>query len=306
MNKWIGVHTGGPHYLDHLGVLCAGLGIPLYVTEEKTWRAAQEFYPELHVILMESQELSLEFLAARADVIFESGHTFAAELIPLWELLHGKKMRVVYCPHGYSDKIPPQCRKDIALEYKDTGNWRAMYYREHEEWFDGRLDPQKKTVLYAPTWETEDWFEVAQKVIDELAPRFNVVVRLHPFLQDLHPVEYEIIQGSKSCIISDIPCVYPLLKRVDYYVGDFSSVGYDFLWTDKPLFFVKKYNGPIFECGTVLTGHYGDAINNFQDTFSQKRRELYLQVFGTEKQFNIIKQQIQEALSTDRAPWLQG
>jgi CDP-glycerol glycerophosphotransferase (TagB/SpsB family) len=327
--KWIGVHTGGPHYLDHLGILCEGLGISLLVTQQDTYEAAKEFYPDLHVELIDLRELSLDYLAERADVIFESGHTFAAELLPLWELLHGKKMRIVYCPHGNSDKRSPKLKKDVSLIYGDymrehlektgenlilekmvvVGNYRAAYYRAHQKWYDQKLeeflvlDPNKKTVLYAPTWDDKNWFEKTLKVVEEIEPHFNLLMRLHPFLKDLYPVESEKISD-----FSKFPSIYPILNRVDYYLGDFSSIGYDFLTCDKPLFFVEDGEGDIYDCGIKLErhDHYGEAIKGFQDTlyWKEKRKKLATRVFGSNKSFESIKNEIIEALSSDRASWI--
>ncbi len=336
--KWIGVHTGGAHYLDHLGILCEGLGLPLFVTEKDTFDAAKQFYPGLHVEYMEPQELSLHFLAERADVIFESGHTFATELLPLWELMYGKKMRVVYCPHGNSDKKAPKLRKDISLIYGDhmkslleqtgesallenivaTGNYRASYDRAHSKWQDAKLKnflgslPAKKTVFYAPTWtqtrENDDWYAEALKVIEEVGSHFNLLMRLHPFLEDQYPAESQQIKSLGAIDLSKFPSIYPILRQADYYLGNHSSIGYDFLTMNKPLFFLERGAGEIYECGTVLNKeqHYGEEIMSFQDNpaFCEKRKKLSERVFGSEKSFERIKNEIEEALSTDRTSWI--
>ncbi len=334
--NWIGVHTGGAHYLDHLGILCEGLNVPLYVTERATFKAAREFYPGLKVEYIDLEDLSLSFLAERADVIFESGHTFAAELLPLWELLHNKKMRVVYCPHGNSDKKSPQLRKDLSLIYGEhmrshlektgeaallektviTGNYRAIYDRAHQKWYDEKLNsligknllPDRKTVFYAPTWEGKEWFERALQVINEVGSDFNLLLRLHPFLEDLYPAQVEIIKSLPAIDLSYFPAIYPILRKADYYLGDFSSVGYDFLSLDKPLFFLERSDGEIYDCGLTLNkrDHYGKALQEFQDSayYSGKRKKLAERVFGEKKNLNEIKNEIKEALSSDRASWV--
>ena len=334
--NWIGVHTGGAHYLDHLGILCEGLGIPLYVTERATFKAAREFYPGLKVEYIDLLDLSLSFLAERADVIFESGHTFAAELLPLWELLHKKKMRVVYCPHGNSDKKAPKLRKDLSLIYGEhmrchlektgenallektivTGNYRALYDRVHQKWYDEKLGsfigkkllPDRKTVFYAPTWESPDYFEKTIKVINEIGSDFNLLLRLHPFLEDLYPAQVEIIKSLTAIDLSSFPSIYPILRRADYYLGDASSVGYDFISLDKPLFFLERFDGEIYDCGLTLckNDNYGKTLKEFQDHkhFSAKRKELAKKVFGIEKSFEGIKNEIKEALSFERASWV--
>lgn len=334
--KWIGVHTGGAHYLDHLGVLCEGLNIPLYVTELSTLEAAQEFYPCLQVHYIDIQDLSLSFLVERADVIFESGHTFATELLPLWELLYRKKMRVVYCPHGNSDKKSPRLRKDLTLIYGDhmkthlfqtgedclvekmvpTGNYRAIHDQGRKSWIDkklekllaGRLDKDKKTVFYAPTWESQGWYERTVRVIEEVSSEFNLLMRLHPFMEELYPIEHEKIKGCSVIDLASFPAIYPILRKADYYLGDFSSIGYDFLSLNKPLFFLDRYEGEIFDCGIVLQHHhpYGTQLKAFNESqeLSLKRKRLSEKVFGRERMFKEIQDEIKEALSFDRASWI--
>ena len=330
-DRWVGVHTGGPHYLDHLGILCESLKIPLLVTELETFRVAKEYYPDLDVRYTELANLTLEYLSEVADVIFESGHTFAAELIPLWQVMHGKRMRVVYCPHGNSDKKAPHLMKDISLIYGDhmhdhllrtgendfienivvTGNYRAAYYYAKKDWFDHKLsqeldhhlDPAKKTILYAPTWDQNDWYLQTVQVVAELASEYNLVVRLHPFLSELYPVENEKIQALGAIHFSSFPSVYPLLNRCDFYLGDRSSIGYDFLCFDKPLFFIGEGDGEIYQCGLTLHSKICEAIAQFQDSseLSRKRKQLSHRVFGKNKNFDAIKAEIKKALEISRA-----
>ncbi len=335
--KWIGVHTGEPHYLDHLGVFCEMLDIPLIVSDTKTFEAAQEFYPNLKIKFLEIGDLSLYFLQENADVIFESSHHFAAELVPLWELLYGKKMRVVYCPHGNSDKKPAHAtRKDISLVYGDhmlellketgdinrleswvvTGNYRADYYKMHQKRLDAKLEAligkkSRKTVLYAPTWNDgqsrSSWLLHATRVIEELSGSFDLMLRWHPFLDDLFPVEseklrYLVEQTPGVFDLSNFPAIYPILERSDFYLGDFSSIGYDYLVVDKPLFFLDRHEGEIYDCGVTLTldQHWGAALQNFQDNpdWSLKRQTLAKKVFGQNRSLETIKSELKNALNS--------
>ncbi len=348
IEKWIGVHTGGPHYLDHLGVLCEGLEIPLLVSEEEAFQVAKEFYPGLQVEHVDLIDLNLDLLASRADVIFESGHYFASELIPLWELTYGKKMRVVYCPHGNSDKGYKglqRIRKDISLVYGEhmqnhlekagemsllektvmTGNYRYPHYLRSQSWYDSRLEKflagkfkaDRKTVFYAPSWSDGEndssWLSHCMRVVEEVGSRFNLLIRCHPFLETLYPAEGEKFraaceQAPGIIDLSTFPSIYPILNRADSYLGDFSSIGYDFLFLDKPLFFLDSHHGEIYGCGVVLSEeeHWGKSIETFKDNqeWSAKRTKLSKKVFGEKKSFKKIKKDLIEALSYDRASWI--
>lgn len=294
-SRWIAIHTGGPHCLDHLGILCIQIGLTLLVTEEETYQTAKAFYPLLNVKLVSLNDLSLEFLATNFDVIFESASPWALEMLPLFELLFNKKMRMVYCPHGNSDKTQAAL-KDITLfygphmrnhldqtnatanSYIETGNFRYAYYLEYQKFYDAmldkklNLDPHKKTVFYAPTWpdgESRSSFSLCSRVIEEVGELYNVLVRWHPFLDEIYPVKTQQIRGAYAnkpgiTFLDDFPCIYPILSKADFYLGDFSSIGYDFLAFNKPLFFLESRPSLLLKCGTQLPleEHLGKAILN--------------------------------------------
>ncbi len=339
MTTWTGIHTGLPHYLDHLGVLCILLDLPLLVTEAATYAAARKFYPELKCQHVELSELSLSYLSENFDVIFESGHRWGAELLPLFELLFHKKMRIVYCPHGNSDKGHSELNptpKDLSLYYGPhmknllaktplngtvrTGNYRWTYYRQRQPFYDNllhlQLDPQRKTIFYAPSWpdgeNPSSFLSCCERVIEEIGEFFNVLIRWHPFLDDLYPVQTEQLKHryeGKSGInfLNDFPCIYPILQASDAYLGDFSSIGYDFLTFDRPLYFFDTYPGTLDRCGSrlLLDSHLGKQLLQQEDREEKKklRREAYKDVFGEEREGSEILQEIQEALSFERAPW---
>ncbi len=347
-NHWIAIHTGPAHYLDHLGVLCIELELSLLVTEESTYQAARKFYPELDCKLIDLQALSLDYLAHQFDVIFESGHRWALELLPLLELMFQKKMRIVYCPHGNSDKGHSQdpLPKDISLVYGPhmldhlkktkslnrlsstvlTGNYRYQYYLKNQEFYDtllaaeleGKLDPLKKTIFYAPSWpdgeNDSSFLSCATRVLQEVGEFYNVIIRWHPFLDDLHPVETHQLRGAFEnkkgiAFLSDFPCIYPILNASDGYLGDFSSIGYDFLAFNKPLFFLDSHFGKLYQCGQQLDleRHLGKAIQQAESScYQQQREETYHYVFGESRKRTTILSEIKEALSRERASWTEN
>ena len=73
---------------------------------------------------------------------------------------------------------------------------------------------------------------------------------------------------ERICFIVDFPPIYPLLKAADLYIGDFSSIGYDFLSFNKPMFFlnqtrrdVKKDPGLfLYQCGIEITPDFYEKI----------------------------------------------
>lgn len=337
MNKTIAISTGPATHLDHLGVLCILLGIPLIVTEESTYRLAKKYYPELQVFHKDPGDLSIDFLA-QFDRILQCGQFWAVELKPLIELLYGKKVRIIFCPHGNSDKghsvqkLPPQ---DIALIYGDqmqdlfkekgvsastlirSGNYRFPYYRKQRNFFDAKadeevfskLDPRRRTLLYAPSWNDGEnfssFFDGAEKTLKELVSKFNVILKLHPLLEEHHPAETIYISAqleslSNLALLREFPPIYPLLARSSAYIGDYSSIGYDFLAFDRPLFFLnpQPVSLTLHKCGLTLPvdGPIASFIEKRwgenQHTYSPLRRKAYHYAFGEEQIASKLRNEI--------------
>ncbi len=321
------------------------MDMPLIVTEEDTYASALTFYPQIQTIKKDHSELSSDFLAKNFDAIFESGKFWSMELKPLFSLLYKKNMRFVFCPHGNSDKghsIKIPTSQDVALFYGDhmlnllkytkaaehitslirTGNYRLPFYLKNKTFYDdllqkrlgSRIDKNKKTVLYAPTWQDGEnpssFFTFTKTLIEDLKEDFNLIIKLHPFLEEFHPAHtyhitclYEDTQGV--IFLRNFPAIYPLLQTCDLYIGDYSSIGYDFLVYDKPLYFLTDKTpslSMLHPCGMQISSN--EKIKTFiintlkvnQEDKKNARAQLYNHAFGTEKAFSEIRQKIEEKI----------
>jgi len=346
---------GPDTHLDHLGILAALLDIPLIVTDPKVYELSQMFYPPQKVELKDPLELSLEYLANKYDVLFGCGKFWALELLPLFDTFFDKKMRLVFCPHGNSDKgysfdgKNMKAPQDIALYYGAhmlellqktntlsqmgtlirTGNYRFPFYRQHQAFFDERassyvfnyLDSAKKTILYAPTWNDGEnissFFSVCDRFIDELSEHYNLIIKLHPLLEEYHPAQtfYHSAKHEKNpsvLFLKEFPLIYPLLKRCDIYMGDFSSVGYDFLIFDRPLYFfsssISLKNSYLHRCGMLfspsitssLLAWLEETLEENQVKYSSIRQQTYKHAFGDERPIKEIKEEILCSLKTKK------
>ncbi|MES2200338.1 MAG: CDP-glycerol glycerophosphotransferase family protein [Chlamydiota bacterium] len=344
--KTIAILTGPDTYLDHLAPICYLMNMPLIITEEKTYSSALTFYPQIETIKKDHIELSTDFLAENFDVIFESGKFWSMELKPLFSLLHKKEMRFVFCPHGNSDKghsIKNPIDQDLSLVYGNhmvdlltktgairhitslvrTGNYRLPFYRKYQSFYDSlvekqishKIDAAKKVILYAPTWQDGEnptsFFTCTKKLIEELKNDFTLIIKLHPFLEEFHPAHtyyitslYENVPGV--IFLNNFPSIYSLLRICDLYIGDYSSIGYDFLAFNRPLYFLTEKDpalSMLHPCGLVIPEVEG--INAFiQKTleFNQKEKEasrksLYTHAFGEERSFADIEQEIAKKIT---------
>jgi hypothetical protein len=284
----------------------------------------------------------LEYLAEEFDVIFETGKFWAQDLKGSLELFYQKKMRFVFCPHGNSDKghsIEELISQDISLVYGDhllnllkhngslqkirhvvrTGNYRLPYYLRHKSFYDAlaegevfsRFSQAKPFALYAPTWSNKEnptsFFSAMDILVEQLASDFNLLIKVHPLLLERHPAQViALMSRYEKCpsalFLQDFPPIYPLLDKSALYIGDYSSIGYDFLVYDKPLFFLlsKKsldYESPLNQCGCVLFPEDLPRIKQkiaeaFPDPYASMRQKTYRYAFGADKSFEDLRADI--------------
>lgn len=345
MKRLAAIVTGPSTYLDHLGILSYVMDMPLFITEKETYLQCLNFYPQVRAIQKNADEIDAVFLAEQFDVLFESGKFFKMQTSPLIELLYQRKLRYVYSPHGHSDKghsATQFAHQDISLIYGDhmkdlleqtgalksisstapTGNYRLSFYQKYQLFYDKltfdlthpKIDPSKQTILYAPSWQDGEnpssFFSSTGKIIEDLKNQFNLVIKLHPFLEKFHPAEtHFVLEKYKNdphvLFLDSFPCIYPLLQICDIYIGDYSSIGYDFLSFNRPLYFLLPDQGPLFEihkAGLIipkdenLSAFIEKTLSKNRHEKEDLRKSLYKYVFGEEKPFDVLQKEILEIL----------
>lgn len=349
---------GNLHYTDHLAVVCVIMGIPLLFTDEVDFENGKKYYPELNAIKIDFSEFNPEHLIAEYDVLFLSDlwdrHVFK-EKFSLLSKKYQKVIRHIHCPHGFSDKgfyLKKCAQEDITLvygqnmldllkeygvfeqlnQYVITGNYRYTFYKKHQQFFDkiaadevfSRFEnPSNPLIIYAPTWkdleETTSFFEASHAILKELPRDYNIIVKMHPRLEEDDPKSYHAILGryegkGNILFLKDYPLVYPLLARASIYLGDMSSVGYDFLTFNRPMFFLNQGKRDsvldrecyLFRCGVeILPEEYHKlyavvekGLKEDAQRFSQIRKQVYEYTFGPERDFGDIKSDIVQAYNT--------
>lgn len=207
----------------------------------------------------------------------------------------------------YGDQMIDALR-EIGIEKPivQCGNYRLAYYKQHEQFLQERVRPHLfepsvcKTVLYAPTWAWPNYytewrfdystcFETSRWVLDHIPEGYQVLVKLHPNYFTVLPDEIEKFiatyqDNPKIRFIHDLPLIYPLLEHVDYYVGDFSSIGYDFLYFNRPMFFLTdERDRKLHRCGIALRENsFWQRICEDQSHLSNMRKKMYDNAFGTD------------------------
>lgn len=271
------------HLLDHLGIVSIIMGIPYLMHEEAQFQLAKKYYPTIHAELGDTESITPNFLFQNFDALFISEYYASGNIAKYFkplEEIYEKKMRVVHCPHGFSDKsyyLKLCAYEDITLIYGQhmldmlkecdvlqflkshviTGNYRFTYFKMHQQFYQKIIEDevlshfkkQQPLILYAPTWGDEEQsttiLEAAHHVIGTLPDHYNLVVKLHPMFETreiafLYQMMALYEDKPNVKFLTNFPLVYPLLANTEIYIGDASAIGYDYLTFNKPMFFMSK------------------------------------------------------------------
>lgn len=233
-------------------------------------------------------------------------------------LLYGKQMIDFFKRKGVFDQLK---------KYVVTSNFRYQFYLAHKGYYDAliekeifrRLPQSKKTLLYAPTWKdyenSSSFFDATVPLIEKLPSHHNLIIKLHPnlILQEEFKIE-EWIQTyqdrSNLLFLKEFPPIYPLLNIIDLYIGDMSSIGYDFLTFNRPLFFLNQNQKDtlkdpglyLFRSGIEIHPEDYSDIHEVIERYFQfelrdfalLRKEVYSYAFGTPKPLNQLKTEIEQ------------
>lgn len=201
------------------------------------------------------------------------------------------------------------------------GNYRHQFYKLHKAFYEKILENEihknlpaaKKTILFAPTWQDREhsssFFSAMPLLIQNLPDCYNLIIKPHPnLLVDLkaEALLWKAEEKPNILVIRDFPPIYPLLDAVDLYVGDMSSIGYDFLTFDKPMFFLNQNKRDpksdpglyLHRCGKSLNPEEYAKIYEFfehEEPLSEVRQEVYTYTFA-EKPWEQLRQEIQNVL----------
>lgn len=313
------IHNESPHYLDHLAPFCAFMRWPLIICEPSLAEKGRAHYPDLEVI-----ETSLWNLSFSSPVVACEPRALLRIALP-----HAPMGKTLWLPHGNSDKgwkgpsFEALEEGEIALVYGQkmlhflqakkvpalpirVGNFRWAYFQKHRSFFEtlvkqeiASLPSGNKNFLYAPTWEDGEnngsFWRAFPLLAKNLPDSCNLIVKWHPNTYRRHMAALEALKGNYKkkknlLFLTDFCPIYPLLNACDAYIGDMSSLGYDFLKFDRPLFFLNmdqrdSRTDPslyLYRCGTEI---FSDQIpllftmSEQEDQFSKIRRETYNYVF---------------------------
>ncbi len=322
------IASAAHRYYPHLDVILSDY---LAIADFLVSRYAVIFYSIPRVLFDEVFFFAQKLAQKKVHTIWcPHGNSDKGHHIPYMEALHREEIALVYG----KQMIDFLQRKNVFQQLKKhiiAGNYRFSYYRQHQSFYDNlaerevfrRLPRGEKTLLYAPTWkdaeQSSSFFDAVPSLIDHLPKTWNLIVKLHPNLivQEEHRIAslIEKYRGMENLLfLTDFPPIYPLLNRIDIYIGDMSSIGYDFLAFDRPMFFLNQNaRNPehdlglyLFRCGIEIpVNKYDQIIQVIQHFFEYElrdfasiRQEVYTYAFGSERPLETLREEIIASYAT--------
>jgi hypothetical protein len=119
-----------------------------------------------------------------------------------------------------------------------------MGYPRFDSFFDGSFsrkdtlaryncDPTRKTIVWLPTWSDLASIGQYQECVAMLGLRFNVIVKLHPFMRHQCPAEAEAVKALPFNAVIDEPIDnVALYQAADFIFADYGGPMFGALYTD--------------------------------------------------------------------------
>lgn len=141
---------------------------------------------------------------------------------------------MTFGPHA-SARMAPFCAA-VATGNPRYEDWATAPFRQGARAkLAGRLDPAKKTVLYAPTWgELSSYSRFADAVL-ALADEFNVILKVHHITERAGKKPLEPVRGKFGVIHGAHDDIVELLTQADVLISDYSGAIFDAVYCQVPI-----------------------------------------------------------------------
>jgi CDP-glycerol glycerophosphotransferase (TagB/SpsB family) len=340
--RTVAVHESFEYdFIDHIAPMCAYLEAPYFFLDPRMFYLCKELYPDVKAQLVEPLDFyTLNPLNAFdtlliSQVIKKEDFKRRYPVLKSLFVPHGNSdkghsnndMQLFLEPDKvfiYGQKMIDYLKEKNAFAHNQpkilTGNYRLSYWLKHKTFYRDLLkkrelkefEKNKKRALFAPTWDSIDgtFFNYIDNVIGALPKDWELIVKIHPFMLTHHFAKIEAIKAIYShrrdiLFLADLPLVFPLLDTVDIYIGDMSSIGYDFLYFDRPLYFLSNHGHQkfdLFSTGSVVNHEriheLFDKVLDDQVKFCQTRKDVFTHAFGDVLNYDETKRLIQDGLKS--------
>lgn len=124
------------------------------------------------------------------------------------------------------------------------------------------LDPDKKTVLWLPTWLELSSLPLFADAMSALCAQYNVIVKTHPLSTSTEPDALQVLQQYPfTAVITHVYDNLTLFRCADFVVCDYGGTPFGALYLDKNLLLLNVPDA----AGNALTGEESPDIELRQD-----------------------------------------
>ncbi|WP_320152352.1 CDP-glycerol glycerophosphotransferase family protein [uncultured Tolumonas sp.] len=228
------------------------------------------------------------------DVVVSNHSLFTYGERPLIQALGRRQVRFMYAlgkaKHNFSAWNQ---HYDLILCF---GPWQAermkeccsavtfqMGYPRYDDYFrqselqhflptDLGLDPNKKTVLWLPTWRGLSSLRLFSDAMSNLIKDYNVIVKTHPLSVSAEPDALKVLQQYPfTAVITHVYDNLDLFRCADFVVCDYGGTPFGALYLDKNLLLLNVPNA----AANALTGENSPDVDLRQDIVSLDASERW-------------------------------
>lgn len=153
-----------------------------------------------------------------------------------------------------SRRIEPFCHC-VATGNPRFADWKRESFRQTAAArYAGRLDPQRKTLLYAPTWGALSNFPRFSAAVAALSRHYNVILKVHHVSQFADASLTGSAREHFSLVCDTKDDLIELLALADVVISDFSGAIFDAIQGGVPLVLLGESGGT--EAADSKSDHY--------------------------------------------------
>lgn len=135
----------------------------------------------------------------------------------------------------------------VAIGNPRFDDWyQPDYHAAARSRYGAKLDPAKKTVLYAPTWGDLSSVEDFLNAIFGLAENFNVLIKMHHNTDLLEKARRNAVSSLGVQIFGASDDLLELISLSDVVISDYSGAIFDALFCRKPVVLLTTKNAVAF------------------------------------------------------------
>lgn len=252
----IGFVGWNPFQLSHVKELLIAMPSAVFILEQKKTDYEHAFSKELlagiETQIIRVKQHRMQMLDGQFDILvcqtpFKHIHLFSKTRIVMIQYGYAKE------PHNYgawrsfadlnltfgayaTEKIS-HFSNVLAVGHPKFDLWGDLNFHENSRLkFQAILNPNKKTVLYAPTWGELSTVEQYLDAICALSSQYNVLVKLHHNSILLSKVQQQNVNTNNSVHFVGLSAdMFELLSVTDVLISDYSGAIFDAILCEKPV-----------------------------------------------------------------------